>query len=156
MDSREVTSRFPPGQRDRFPSKAQGESQVPLVPAFPTIVEARADAVLPSSLISLVPVEARDIGPLIPIVPPRETRGHEMREVSLRLQRTFLNRFVMHVGIGSRVRGTHTTGSYREPHGDFMPPFHRYPPRPAGSVSSQMKGPQFDRYSQPGSGYSSG
>uniref|UniRef100_M0ZUL1 Uncharacterized protein n=1 Tax=Solanum tuberosum TaxID=4113 RepID=M0ZUL1_SOLTU len=28
-----------------------------------------------------------------------------------------------------------TMGSYKEPHGYFRPPFHRYPPRLAGSVS---------------------
>jgi len=49
-----------------------------------------------------------------------------------------------------------TMGSYREPHGDFRPPFHRYPPRPAGSVSPQVQGPRFDRYSQSGPGQSSG
>ncbi|WMV55059.1 hypothetical protein MTR67_048444, partial [Solanum verrucosum] len=32
-----------------------------------------------------------------------------------------------------------TMGSYRKPHGDFSPPFHRYPPRPAGSVSHQVR-----------------
>ncbi|WMV41476.1 hypothetical protein MTR67_034861 [Solanum verrucosum] len=31
-------------------------------------------------------------------------------------------------------------GSYREPHGDFRPPVHRYPPWPVGSVSPQVKG----------------
>ncbi|KAH0720353.1 hypothetical protein KY284_005383 [Solanum tuberosum] len=49
-----------------------------------------------------------------------------------------------------------TMGSYREPHGDFRPPFHQYPPRPAGSVSPQVQGPRFDHYSQLGLGQSSG
>ncbi|XP_049387088.1 uncharacterized protein LOC125851321 [Solanum stenotomum] len=42
--------------------------------------------------------------------------------------------------------------SYTEPHGDFRPPFHLYPPRPAGSVSPQVQGLQFDRYSKSGPG----
>ncbi|KAK6781966.1 hypothetical protein RDI58_019762 [Solanum bulbocastanum] len=41
MDPREGTSCSPLGQRDRFPSKAQAESLVPLVPASLAPVEAR-------------------------------------------------------------------------------------------------------------------
>ncbi|KAH0746295.1 hypothetical protein KY285_007952 [Solanum tuberosum] len=50
--------------------------------------------------------------------------------------------------LSKRFRDTHrdreqskrarTIGSYREPHGDFSPPFHRYPSRPAGSVSPHI------------------
>ncbi|XP_070049548.1 uncharacterized protein [Nicotiana tomentosiformis] len=49
-----------------------------------------------------------------------------------------------------------TMGSYREPRVDFRPPFHRYPPRSAGSFPPQMQGQRFDRYIQSGSGQSSG
>ncbi|XP_070040030.1 uncharacterized protein [Nicotiana tomentosiformis] len=49
-----------------------------------------------------------------------------------------------------------TMGSYREPRVDFRPPFHRYPPRSAGSFPLQMQGQQFDRYIQSGPGQSSG
>ncbi|KAK4737119.1 hypothetical protein R3W88_000816 [Solanum pinnatisectum] len=70
MDPRECTSRSPSGQRDRYPSKAQGESPVPLVPASPTLVEARGDPVSLASPVPLVPEEARDTRPTVPIVPP--------------------------------------------------------------------------------------
>ncbi|WMV29930.1 hypothetical protein MTR67_023315 [Solanum verrucosum] len=50
----------------------------------------------------------------------------------------------------------HTMGSYREKHGDFKPPFYQYPSQPAGSVSPQVQGPRFDRYSSSGPGQSSG
>ncbi|XP_015160207.1 uncharacterized protein [Solanum tuberosum] len=44
-----------------------------------------------------------------------------------------------------------TMGSYREPHGDFSPPFHRYPLQPAGSVSPQCGKPHTGQSTQ-GSG----
>ncbi|KAG5582675.1 hypothetical protein H5410_053302 [Solanum commersonii] len=72
MDPREGTSRSSPGQRDRFPSKAQGGSPVPLVPTSPVPVKARGEAVPPVSPVPLVPKEAIDTGPLVPIVPPPE------------------------------------------------------------------------------------
>ncbi|KAG5606407.1 hypothetical protein H5410_027899 [Solanum commersonii] len=63
MDPREVTSLSPSGQRDRFPSEAQGGSPVPLVPTSSALIEARGDAV-PSALpVPLVPKESTDIGP---------------------------------------------------------------------------------------------
>ncbi|KAH0633816.1 hypothetical protein KY284_036602 [Solanum tuberosum] len=49
-----------------------------------------------------------------------------------------------------KSKRAHTMGSYKEPHCDFRPPFHRYPPQPAGSVSPQVHGPRFDHYSQSG------
>ncbi|KAG5590181.1 hypothetical protein H5410_040695 [Solanum commersonii] len=48
MDPRKGTYHSPPGERDRFPSEAHGESTVPLVPAFPAPVEGRGDAVPPN------------------------------------------------------------------------------------------------------------
>ncbi|KAK6803419.1 hypothetical protein RDI58_001203 [Solanum bulbocastanum] len=81
MDSREGTSRSRLGQRDRFPSEAQGESPVPLVPTSPTHVEARGDAILLTSLVLLVPEKARDTEPPVPIVPPPETGEQGLREV---------------------------------------------------------------------------
>ncbi|WMV30561.1 hypothetical protein MTR67_023946, partial [Solanum verrucosum] len=67
-----ATSHSPPGQRDRFPSKAQGGSTVPLVPISPAPIEARGDAVPSASLVPLVPEEATDTGPPVPIVSPLE------------------------------------------------------------------------------------
>ncbi|KAK6773920.1 hypothetical protein RDI58_029159 [Solanum bulbocastanum] len=49
----------------------------------------------------------------------------------------------------------HTMGPYKEPHSAFRPLFHRYPPRPASSISPQVHGPRFDRYSQSRPGHSS-
>jgi len=81
MDPREGPSRSPPGQRDRFPSEAQGGSPVPLVPASPAPIEARGDAVPPVSPVPLVPEEATDTGPPVPIVSPPEISGEQgMRE----------------------------------------------------------------------------
>ncbi|WMV09143.1 hypothetical protein MTR67_002528 [Solanum verrucosum] len=81
MDSRDGTNRSPPGQIDRFPSKAHGGSPVPLVPASPTPIEARVDAVPPASRVPLVPEKATDTGPSIPIVSPAEISGEQgMRE----------------------------------------------------------------------------
>ncbi|XP_070032692.1 uncharacterized protein [Nicotiana tomentosiformis] len=51
-----------------------------------------------------------------------------------------------------QIKRAHTMGSYREPRVDFRPPFHRYPPRSAGSFPPQMQGQQFDRYIQSGPG----
>ncbi|WMV40908.1 hypothetical protein MTR67_034293, partial [Solanum verrucosum] len=48
--------------RDRYGSKE----------ASPAPVEARRDAVPPASPVPLVPEEARDTGPPVPIVPPPE------------------------------------------------------------------------------------
>ncbi|KAK4733947.1 hypothetical protein R3W88_008208 [Solanum pinnatisectum] len=78
MDPRKGTSRSPLGQRDRFPSKVQSESPVL---ASPTPVEARGDAVPPTSPVQLVPEEATDTGPVVPILPPPETGEYRMREV---------------------------------------------------------------------------
>ncbi|KAH0673826.1 hypothetical protein KY284_024913 [Solanum tuberosum] len=75
MDPRESTNRSPSGQRDRFPSEAQGGSPVLLVPASPVPVEARGDAVPLASPVPLVPEEATDTGPPVPIVPPPEISG---------------------------------------------------------------------------------
>ncbi|KAG5572214.1 hypothetical protein H5410_061980 [Solanum commersonii] len=72
MDPREGTSRSPLHQRDRFPSKAQGGSPVPLLPASSAPGEAQGDALPPTSPVPLVPEEATDIGPPVPIVPPPE------------------------------------------------------------------------------------
>ncbi|KAH0676186.1 hypothetical protein KY285_023987 [Solanum tuberosum] len=60
MDPREGTRRSPPGQRDRFPSEAQGVSPVPLVTASLTPIEARGDAVSLSSPVPLVPEKATE------------------------------------------------------------------------------------------------
>lgn len=49
-----------------------------------------------------------------------------------------------------------TICSYRETHGNFRPPFHRYQPRPVGSFSPQVQGPRFNRYSTLGPGWNSG
>ncbi|WMV41427.1 hypothetical protein MTR67_034812 [Solanum verrucosum] len=81
MDPREGMSCSPPGQRGRFPSEAHGGSAVPLIPASSTPIEARGDAVPPPSLVPLVPEEATDTGPPLPIVPPLEISGEQgMRE----------------------------------------------------------------------------
>ncbi|WMV32717.1 hypothetical protein MTR67_026102 [Solanum verrucosum] len=81
MDLREGTSRSLPGQRNRFLSEAQGGSPVPIVPASPVPIEARGDAVLPASPVPLVPEEATDTGPPVPIVSPPEISGEQgMRE----------------------------------------------------------------------------
>ncbi|KAH0706240.1 hypothetical protein KY285_010744 [Solanum tuberosum] len=74
MDPREVTSRSPPGQRDRFPSEAHGGSPVPLVHAS-SAPTAQGDAVPPTSPVPLVPEEATDTGPPVPIVSPAEISG---------------------------------------------------------------------------------
>ncbi|WMV08110.1 hypothetical protein MTR67_001495 [Solanum verrucosum] len=81
MYPREGTSRSPSGQRDRYPLEAQGESPVPLVPSSPTPVEAREDTIPLGSPIPLVPEEARDTKPPVPIVLPPQTREQGMREV---------------------------------------------------------------------------
>ncbi|KAH0693129.1 hypothetical protein KY285_020226 [Solanum tuberosum] len=60
MDPREGTSRSPPGQRDRFPSEAQGGSPIPLVPVSPAPIEAQGDAVLLALPVPLVPEKATD------------------------------------------------------------------------------------------------
>ncbi|KAG5586286.1 hypothetical protein H5410_046720 [Solanum commersonii] len=61
MDSRKGTSRSPPGQRDRFSS----EAHVP-----------------PASPVPLVPEEATDTRPPVPIVSPPEISGQQgIREV---------------------------------------------------------------------------
>ncbi|WMV50731.1 hypothetical protein MTR67_044121, partial [Solanum verrucosum] len=75
MDPREGTSHSPPGQRDRFPSEAQGGSPVPLVPASLAPIAARDDAVPPASQVTLVPEEATDTRPPVPIVSPPEIFG---------------------------------------------------------------------------------
>ncbi|WMV46435.1 hypothetical protein MTR67_039820 [Solanum verrucosum] len=77
MYPRVGTSRSPPSHRDRFPSKAHGGSPVPLVPASPTPIEARGDAVPLVSPVPLVPDEATNTGPPIPIVPPPEISGEQ-------------------------------------------------------------------------------
>ena len=75
MDPREGTSISPPSQRDRFPSEAQGGSPIPLVPVSPAPIDARGNAVLPALPIPLVPEEATDTGPPVPIVSPAEISG---------------------------------------------------------------------------------
>ncbi|KAH0673684.1 hypothetical protein KY284_024771 [Solanum tuberosum] len=81
LDPREGTSRSPLGQRDRFPLEAQGGSPVPLVPASSTSIESRGDAVAPALPVPLVPEEAMDTGPPVPIVSPPEISGEQgMRE----------------------------------------------------------------------------
>ena len=75
MDPREGTCRSPPGQRDRFPSEAYGGSPVPLEPASSEPTEARGDAVPPTSPVPLVPEEATDTGPPVPIVSPAAISG---------------------------------------------------------------------------------
>ncbi|KAH0639980.1 hypothetical protein KY285_036566 [Solanum tuberosum] len=75
MDPREGTSHSPPGQRDRFPSEAQGGSPVPLVPASPAPIEARGDAIPPASPVPLVLEEATDTRPPVPNVSPPEISG---------------------------------------------------------------------------------
>ncbi|WMV25580.1 hypothetical protein MTR67_018965 [Solanum verrucosum] len=75
MDLRDGTSLSPLGQRDRFPLEAQGGSLVPVLPTSPALVEAQGDAVPPSSPVPLVPEEATDTGPPVPIAPPPEISG---------------------------------------------------------------------------------
>uniref|UniRef100_M1DD63 Uncharacterized protein n=1 Tax=Solanum tuberosum TaxID=4113 RepID=M1DD63_SOLTU len=80
IDPTEGTSCSPPGQKDRFPSKAHSESPVPLVLASSKPVDARRDAVPTASPVPLVLEKARDTGPPVPIVPPLETGEWGMRE----------------------------------------------------------------------------
>ncbi|WMV08302.1 hypothetical protein MTR67_001687 [Solanum verrucosum] len=81
MDPREGTSHSPPGQRDIFASETHGGSPIALVLTSPTPVEARGYAVPLASAIPLVPEEAMDIGPPVPIVPSPEISGEQgMRE----------------------------------------------------------------------------
>nr|XP_009757619.1 PREDICTED: uncharacterized protein LOC104210416 [Nicotiana sylvestris] len=80
MNSREGTSRSPPGQRDRFPLEAHSESPVPLVSASPALVRAQGDVVAPASPVISVPEAARDTGPLAPVVLPSETGEQGVRE----------------------------------------------------------------------------
>ncbi|KAH0672686.1 hypothetical protein KY290_024916 [Solanum tuberosum] len=81
MDPREGTSRSPLGQRDIFPLEAQGGSPVHLVPASPTPIEVRGDAVPPASPVPLVLEEATNTGPPVPIVSLPEISGEQgMRE----------------------------------------------------------------------------
>ncbi|KAG5615242.1 hypothetical protein H5410_015066 [Solanum commersonii] len=72
MDPRKSTIRSLLGQRDRFPSEAQGGSPVLLVPSSLVPFEARGDVVPPASPVPLVPGKATDTGPPIHIVPPPE------------------------------------------------------------------------------------
>ncbi|WMV54677.1 hypothetical protein MTR67_048062, partial [Solanum verrucosum] len=58
-----------------------------------------------------------------------QTFAHTTEDLSKRTRDTRRNR--------EQSKRAHIMGSYREPNGDFRPPFHRYPPRKVGSVSLQ-------------------
>ncbi|KAK4723997.1 hypothetical protein R3W88_026776 [Solanum pinnatisectum] len=106
MVQREGTSRSPQDQMDILLSEAQGKSLVPLVPAPPTPVEARGDAVPPALLVSLVLEEARETRPPVPIVPSRETGEQWMREaVQLLTRMIFIHEQRLQLGCLRLSRG---------------------------------------------------